>query len=113
MKLLITIMITMFCSFSHALSFVCFQKTVAASATPEALGASSYKIMSGTIQALSANTGTITLIQKGGTYGIVLDAGKAYNLALSGIDGVYDLSQVYLKASVNGEGINFCGFTKP
>lgn len=112
MKLILIIFTLVACNPLYAMSWVCFQKTVASTSSPEALTSTSYKIMSGSIQAKSSNTGTVKLIQKSGTHGITLDAGKAFNLSLSGIDGLYEIRNIYLKVSVNGEGVDFCGFAK-
>ncbi len=109
-KVLIVLLISSYSALGFSMSFVSFQKTVASSGTPEAVGASTLQVMSGVIQAKVGNTGNITLIQKGGTYGTVLTPGQAYNLSLSGISGKYDLSQIYIKVATNGDGIDFTGF---
>jgi hypothetical protein len=97
------------------MGFISFGKNITASATPEALSTTYKRISSGVIQAKKTNTGTIHIGQRGvidntGNTGSVLAAGEPYNLTLSGVGGQYDLSQIFIAASVNGEGVTFSGF---
>ena len=74
-------------------------KTVAASATPEALGAST-EISGVLVQALSTNTGSV-FVGSSTSQNIELEAGDAEFV------GVNNLSKVYVRVAVNGEGVAY------
>lgn len=102
------------CVTAGAVQVASFQKTVAASATPECLK-SSVDLTTTTdvaVQALNSNTGAIfvsgTGIAAGGP-GIRLDKNQAVtfsNVVLRGTAQPFMLKQICIAAAVNGEGAN-------
>jgi hypothetical protein len=90
---------------------------VAAGGTAAQISTSSKACLSVTVTALSTNTGIVVV----GGSDVVAAAGTRKGTALekgqqvkwtSEIDGVDDLSQVYLDAVVNGEGVSFSYSTR-
>lgn len=59
-----------------------------------------------TAQALSSNTGTVTLRGVGETGGVVLTAYGAFTFPSMGDNPHYNLRNIEVVASVNGEGVN-------
>ena len=74
-------------------------KTVASSATPEAVG-TSQRIRAVMIQAKSTNTGDVR-VGNSNSQDWRLDANDSVTIA------VEDLADVYVDVDVNGEGVNF------
>lgn len=87
-----------------------FQRTVTTAGTEVALKTTTFKVRNFAIKALHANTGFIYVGRNGVTSstGYPLDAGESVAAAAimtRGSDGSYDLSQIYIDSSVNGEGV--------
>ena len=74
-------------------------KTVALAVTPEALAAST-EISGVLVQALSTNTGSV-FVGSSTSQNIELEAGDAEFV------GVNNLSKVYVRVAVNGEGVAY------
>jgi hypothetical protein len=77
------------------------QKTVASTATPEALAASTVSI-SVLVQAKSANTKSVFIGTNTNQF-LELLAGQSVAF------DVANLNQVFIKVGVNGEGVNYLG----
>lgn len=98
---------------------VVFAKNVTTAGTRVALSATTLTSKEVVVQAKPSNTGTIYL---GGsavasTAGICLAPGESFNFAnlmtpahQAGGDVDFDMSQIYIDSSVNGEGV-FCLYT--
>jgi hypothetical protein len=74
-------------------------KTVTAAATPEAIGSSTTTKWV-LVQAKPANTGTVSIGDSSNQY-VSMTAGESVVLSVN------NLSKIYAKVSVNGEGVNF------
>lgn len=86
-------------------------KTVAASATPEKLYATSKLVCSVVIQALPTNTDFI-YVGDSSNQKFALAPGKSWEIhgdALdNGAQAYIDISLLYIRVAVNGEGVAFC-----
>lgn len=85
-------------------------KTVAASATPEALYGSTKSVASVVIQALATNTDFV-YIGNSSQQLFALSPGKSIEIHGDALDhgtsGVLDISLIYVKVAINGEGVAF------
>lgn len=85
-------------------------KLVAAAATPEVLYASSKKVSSVIIQALSTNTDFI-YIGNSSNQTFALAPGKSIEIHGDGLDhgtsAWFDINEIYIRVNVNGEGVAY------
>lgn len=90
-------------------------KTVTTAGTAEALSSSSVKVVWVTIQAKLDNTGYIYVGAStvSSTRGIVLQAGDSFTFQTVERRYTYDLSKIYIDASVSGEGVVWVAEVRP
>lgn len=91
-----------------------FTKAVTLAATPEALFSARQPACRLDIQALIANTSTVTIQLTGDAAGrgITLNPGEVYTFDFAaGIKMNYDASKIFIRVAVNGEGVTGFGQT--
>lgn len=111
MKNILLIVALLFSTNSIAIQadVVTFSKTVAATATPEALSASNLKSTNVIIQAKSTNTATALIGPCSGTQDVELAPGSSItvsNVIQNKGEQQVNLNSICLKVGVNGEGAN-------
>jgi hypothetical protein len=107
--------LTLSCALQGSIGLYNGTKTVTSSGTAVALAASATPAVWVTVQALSSNTGTICVggatVLASAKNGTCLTAGLAAPLyAIPGAINAgsnYDLSSIYIDATVSGEGVSF------
>lgn len=83
-------------------------KTMAAAGTAEAILSTRTEVISAIIQAKPGNTSTIKIRDAAaGTDGLTLNAGQTFEISARWVQDTFDLATVFLKAAVNGEGVDF------